>query len=226
MGVLVAGPVAPTERDSHQLPMKRRALLKYGLEVAGVTALGVGAVESGVLSGADTPLVHPPGAPAEDEFLSNCIKCGRCIQECPPNALGFAELSDGILRSGSPKLTPETAGCIAWDEPCLECIDACPTNSLHEIATDDAGIPTEEIIGRAQIDDARCINCANCYPACPTDAVLKHDKEAGRETFAVDTEGCVGCGRCIEVCPVEGKAVALFPPDAEPEYPIDMEVTH
>lgn len=202
--------------------MKRRALLKYSLEVAGVTALGVGAVESGIASGSDTPLVHPPGAPPEDEFLSNCIKCGRCIQECPPNALDFAELGDGLVRSGSPELTPDTAGCIAWDEPCLECIDACPTNSLQEIRTDEAGIPTTEEIGNAQIDASRCINCANCYPACPTDAVLEHDKSAQRDTFSVVVEDCVGCGRCIEVCPVEDKAVALFPPDSNPEYPIDM----
>ena len=43
------------------------------MEVAGVTALGVGAVESGALAGRDTHLVHPPGAPAEDTFLGNCI---------------------------------------------------------------------------------------------------------------------------------------------------------
>jgi ferredoxin-type protein NapG len=203
--------------------MKRRDLLRYGAELAGVTAVGVGAVESGVLAGAETPLVHPPGASTEDEFLGNCIKCGRCIQACPPNALGFAELRDGLLRSGSPKLTPAAGGCIAWDEHCLECIDACPTDSLHPVETDDAGIPTEEVIGRAQIDDDRCINCANCYPICPVEAVIQHDKAAGRETFSIDVEECVGCGRCIEICPVDGTAIELFPPDSSPAYPIDME---
>lgn len=206
--------------------MKRRALLRYGLEIVGVTAVGAGAVESGLLSGPDMPLIHPPGAPAEDEFLSNCIKCGRCIQECPPNALGFADLSDGVLRSGSPKLVPESAGCIAWNDSCLECIDACPTDSLGPIPTDDRNVPTEEVIGQAQIDADRCINCANCYPVCPTDAVLKHDKDAGQETFAIDVEDCVGCGRCIEVCPVEGNAIGLFPPGTDPTYPIDMGGMH
>lgn len=205
--------------------MKRRALLRYGLEVAGVTALGVGAVESGALAGRDRPLVHPPGAPAEDAFLGNCIKCGRCIQACPPNALGFADLGDGLRRSGSPTLVADHAGCIAWEEPCLACIDACPTEALAEIETDERGRPTEAVIGRAQIDASRCINCGNCDPVCPTDAVLEHDKSAGRDTFAVSVEDCTGCGRCVEVCPVADNAVEVFPPDSDPEYPIDMEAT-
>lgn len=206
--------------------MKRRDVLKYGLEVAGVTAVGVGAVEAGKATLGSTPLIHPPGALPKEEYLGNCIKCGRCIQVCPPNALGFATLSDGVLQSGSPKLVPEVSGCIAWDEPCLDCIDACPTRSLRPVETDEAGLPTEEVIGRAQIDADRCVNCANCYSACPTDAILEHDKEGGQETFAVRVEDCVGCGQCIPVCPVEGKAIDLFGPESNPEYPIDMGASH
>ena len=202
--------------------MNRREVLRYGVEIAGVTALGVGGVKASGLWGEDEPLIHPPGAPPEDEYLGNCIKCGRCIQECPPDALGFASFGDGVLRSGSPKLLPESAGCIAWETECLECIDACPTDALATVKTNRAGIPTDEAIGRAQVDADRCINCGNCYSVCPTDAVLEHDKAAGRETFAVATEECAGCGRCIEVCPVEGKALELFPPDSRPDYPISM----
>lgn len=202
--------------------MKRRDILRYGGELVSVTALGVGAVRLLEPSTRKHPLIHPPGAGSEAEFLHTCIKCGRCIQVCPPNALGFADLEDGPLRSGSPILVPAVAGCIAWDTSCLECIDACPTDSLQAIRTDERNIPTDEVLGRAQIDANRCINCANCYPVCPTDAVLNHDIEGGRDTFSVDVADCVGCGRCIEACPVEGNAIALFPPESNPTYPIDM----
>ena len=202
--------------------MKRRRLLRYGAEAAGVATLGVGAVESGVLSGDSNPTIRPPGGQQDEEFLSNCIKCGRCIQTCPPNALDFAGFDDGLLGSGSPELTPESAGCIAWDEPCLECIDACPTDSLAPIPTGQDDIPTETVIGRAQIDEQRCINCGNCPPACPVDAVLAQGTD-GRSTYSIDYEACVGCGKCIEICPVDGTAIELFEPDAAPAYPITME---
>lgn len=186
-----------------------------------MTALGVGAV-SVAGSNEARAMVAPPGASSLDHYLSNCIKCGRCVQECPPNALDFAGLGDGLLRAGAPKLVPEKAGCITWEEACLECIDACPTDVLSPIPTDEAGIPESEVIGRAQVDEDRCINCNNCYPICPVDAVLTPD-EGDRPTYSIDEEACVGCGRCIEICPVEGNAIELFEPDATPEYPITME---
>lgn len=201
--------------------MKRRDLLKYGTEALVVTALGVGAVQVSARSDKSPRIIRPPRTKSESELLGECIKCGRCIQECPVDALAFAGIGDGLLRSGTPKIAPEAAGCIAWDEPCLECIHVCPTEALGPLRTEENDILTDEVIGRAQIDDTLCINCNNCYPVCPVDAVRAEGVD-DRSTFSIDYEACVGCGKCIAICPVEGKAVDLFPPDAEPEYPIRM----
>ncbi len=49
------------------------------------------------------------------------------------------------------------------------------------------------------LDQAKCINCLQCWVYCPDSAVLVKDgKMAG-----FDMPHCKGCGICAEVCPVK-----------------------
>lgn len=64
----------------------------------------------------------------------------------------------------------------------------------------------------ALIDEARCIGCAKCLPACPVDAIV------GAQGFmhTVITAECIGCALCLPPCPVdciEMKPVAQKPFD-------------
>ena len=51
----------------------------------------------------------------------------------------------------------------------------------------------------AVIDEAWCIGCTLCLPACPTDAILGGNKMM----HTVIEADCTGCELCIAVCPVD-----------------------
>jgi electron transport complex protein RnfB len=56
----------------------------------------------------------------------------------------------------------------------------------------------------ALIDEARCIGCALCLPACPVDAI----SGAAGHMHTVIARHCTGCELCIPACPVDCIAMA------------------
>ena len=51
----------------------------------------------------------------------------------------------------------------------------------------------------ARIDEAACVGCARCLPACPVDAIVG----SRNFTHTVIHDECVGCGLCLALCPVD-----------------------
>lgn len=51
----------------------------------------------------------------------------------------------------------------------------------------------------AVIDEAWCIGCTLCLPACPTDAIIGSNKLM----HTVIEPDCTGCELCVAVCPVD-----------------------
>lgn len=51
----------------------------------------------------------------------------------------------------------------------------------------------------AVIDEARCIGCAKCLPACPVDAIVG----AHRFMHTIIEAQCSGCELCLPPCPVD-----------------------
>jgi electron transport complex protein RnfB len=51
----------------------------------------------------------------------------------------------------------------------------------------------------AVIDEAWCIGCTLCLPACPTDAIVGSNKRM----HTVIEADCTGCELCVAVCPVD-----------------------
>lgn len=80
----------------------------------------------------DRLLLRPPGALDEDIFLASCIKCGQCLQVCPPQVIQLAGISQGF-GIGTPYIVPREGGCILCSG--LPCVLACPTGALaHELS--------------------------------------------------------------------------------------------
>jgi electron transport complex protein RnfB len=57
----------------------------------------------------------------------------------------------------------------------------------------------------AVIDEARCIGCARCLPACPVDAIVGAKKRMHTVIAAL----CTGCDLCLPPCPVD--CISLVP---------------
>lgn len=99
-------------------------------------------------------------------------------------------------------------GCRPYAEALLDRevgIDKCPPGGqqtivrLAELLGDEPVAMHEAPVLRARIDEANCIGCALCLPACPTDAIVG----AHRLMHTVLAQDCTGCELCLPPCPVD-----------------------
>ncbi len=119
-----------TDKQSKR-PISRRKFLKTSTLVVAGSAIAYGAVSVPLLR-KDRLLLRPPGALDEDIFLASCIKCGQCLQVCPPQVIKLAGISQGF-GIGTPYIVSREGGCILCSG--LPCVLACPTGALaHELS--------------------------------------------------------------------------------------------
>jgi ferredoxin-type protein NapG len=119
-----------TEKQSNTVISRRKFLKASTLVVTGA-AVAFGAASVPLLR-RNRLLLRPPGALAEDVFLASCIKCGQCLQVCPPQVIKLAGISQGF-GIGTPYIIPRQGACILCSG--LPCVLACPTGALaHELS--------------------------------------------------------------------------------------------
>ena len=109
---------------------KRRKFIKQttGIGILGLIS-GAGIYLAPSLK-ASEPILRPPGAVSEEQFLKLCIKCGQCLQVCPYDAIELEDI-DGGASVGMAYLTPQARGCYLCEA--FPCMLACPTGALdHE----------------------------------------------------------------------------------------------
>ncbi|NMC32132.1 MAG: 4Fe-4S binding protein [Veillonellaceae bacterium] len=191
---LLSAPSSP----SPQTAFTRREVLRSG-----------GAL---LLAGAATPLLarptdanplRPPGSREEDDFLSRCSRCGRCIKVCPSQCIQPMPITSGASLFLTPHIIPRQARC----ELCRQCQQVCPTGAIEQVP-----IP-QVLMGRAVIDHSQCLGwahgklCLVCKEQCPQHAI---DSDAQNRP-SVQKEKCVGCGGCENACPVDPPAITVKP---------------
>lgn len=153
---------------------------------------------------ADRPLLRPPGALPEEEFLSTCISSGRCIHSCPVSAIQWG-YSDDPSRDRKPFIDVRRQACVVCEH--LACMNACPSGALKLVAK-------EEIrMGLAQLRDDVCVrtqgeDCQICVDKCPLGSTAIAIPYYGAPV-EVREPGCVGCGVCEMYCPTEPKAIVV-----------------
>ena len=160
------------------------------------------------------PLLRPPGMASPADFAARCVRCGRCLEACPYQAIHAAPLNAGQAAS-TPFVNARAQACrLCRDFPCAA---ACPTGAL--------AVPAERAdaaMGTAVVNEETCLSfqgmrCEVCYRACPLiDEAIRIDYrpregDAIHAVFApqVIDEDCAGCGLCEQRCPVSDPAPAI-----------------
>ncbi len=199
----------------------RRRLIGSVAAGVGLGLLGripVPAVQNAIARKRDERLIRSPGAHVrqngvisglmtEDDFRSQCLRCGECMKVCPTGVLQPASFEGGADGFYTPILITSEAFC---DPRCNACGSVCPSGALRDF------LPEEKSrihIAEARIDHTTCLSwqkgkayvvCLRCVGECPYDAVSAQDVDgSGQFRPVVDTNVCVGCGRCEVFCPVK-----------------------
>ena len=183
--------------------------------LAAVAAVAVGAGSVAVAAApSPLPLLRPPGTTPPADFAARCIRCGRCLEACPYQAIHAAPLNAG-REASTPFVNARAQACrLCADFPCAA---ACPTGALQMPAERSAAA-----MGTAIIDEDTCLSfqgmrCEVCYRACPLidEAIaIDYRQREGDDIHAVfapqvNEEICPGCGLCEQRCPVGDPAPAI-----------------
>ena len=162
--------------------------------------------------------LRPPGALAEEAFLSACIRCGLCVRDCPYDTLQLAPVG-GEVAAGTPYFVGRSIPCEMCED--IPCVKACPTGALNPKLTD----IHEARMGLAVLSDQEtCLNflglrCDVCYRVCPViDKAITletlHNPRSDRHALLLPTvhsEHCTGCGKCEAACVLPEAAIKVMP---------------
>ena len=218
-----AAPSAAGEIEGPQVS-RRGFLFAVG---GGLAAVPVARLSRTLGSNWEPGLLRPPGALAEREFLSRCIKCGQCMRVCPTNIIQPALGQGGLEGLWSPVLNFRigTSGC---ELNCIACGQVCPTSALRPLELAEKrgqGAYAERgpvRIGLAFIDRNRCLPwafgkpCIVCQEVCPVSP--KAIEVRGPRPFVV-ADRCIGCGICEHECPVSGLKAIRITAENETRHP-------
>jgi len=168
-------------------------------------------------------VLRPPGAKEEKIFGKTCIKCGECVNVCPPEALKLSTLIDeGPV--GNPYFTPRQQPCIMCED--IPCVEICPTDALDEniLKTENKLDINKAQMGIAIVDKNACvafwgIQCDACYRVCPLidkAITIESDKSKFTEKHSrmlpvINPDYCTGCGMCEHACITEKASIIILP---------------
>ena len=150
------------------------------------------------------PLLRPPGAITERQFLQDCTRCDKCIHACPKDAIVKAPKKFGFLVMGTPYIDPIKNPCVMCDD--LPCISACPDSALLPVDS-----PGEVNMGYAILDKKKCqaygdTFCQQCIIDCPIPGAITQNKDQQPEFHK---KICTGCGVCVRSCSTVNIPVAI-----------------
>jgi ferredoxin-type protein NapG len=150
------------------------------------------------------PLIRPPGALSEKDFLNACTRCDKCIHACPKDAIKKVPKKMGFFIMGTPYIEPLKNPCVMCDG--LPCISACPDGALAPLDR-----PADVKMGYAILDKHRCqaygdTFCQQCVIDCPIPGAITQNQE---NQPTIHKNICTGCGVCAHSCSAVNIPVAI-----------------
>jgi len=199
------------ERDPDDKEMDRRYMLKQSVHFFAKPAVdNVSGKIDRVNAALDKitkrpPLLRPPGAISEKQFLQACTRCSDCVNACPKDAIQKVPKKMGFLIMDTPYIDPAKVPCVMCDG--LPCIAACEEGALLPVA----GGPPDVKMGYAILDKKKCqaygdTFCQQCLIDCPIPGAITQDREM-RPIIHKDV--CTGCGVCVRSCGTVNIPVAI-----------------
>ena len=151
--------------------------------------------------GKPLPVLRPPGAVGEEEFLAGCTRCGECATACPHDAIIPAP-SRYRQAAGTPMIEPVRSPCLMCDD--TPCITACEPRVLRQ--------ENPIKMGTAKIVPFHCLSgppgfCSSCLDQCPVEGAITLQGQFP----VIQSQACTGCGVCQHVCPAPTNAVLILP---------------
>ena len=149
------------------------------------------------------PVLRPPGAISERQFLQACTRCDKCIQACPKDAIKKVPKKLGWIIMDTPYIDPMKVPCVMCDD--LPCISACQDEALLPVAA-----PADVNMGYVLLDKKHCVAygdgfCQQCLIDCPIPGAIT--QKENRPVFHRNV--CTGCGACVRACATVNIPVAL-----------------
>jgi MauM/NapG family ferredoxin protein len=149
--------------------------------------------------------LRPPGMMQELLLQHYCIRCGKCVEACPAEAIFPLGAAWGKAK-GTPAIDARKQPCVLCDG--LQCTHVCPSGALIPVYAN-----RDVDMGLAVLDPARCVThkgeaCDVCVATCPIPGAIAVAAD-GKVTIVDDA--CVGCGLCEHVCPTEPASVRVTP---------------
>ena len=142
--------------------------------------------------------LRPPGAQDETMLITSCIRCNKCREICPQNAIGFGHVENGFLNTRTPIMDFKSGYCdFCKDEDGgPKCAQVCPTGAIEKLDNTD-----NVVLGKAELNRnwclaARGMGCHECVDHCPYDAIYIGDDHVPVVKFDL----CNGCGACEFYC--------------------------
>ncbi|GEM_PF-53697 len=187
------------EPDPEDTEVDRRNLLRQGVHYFAKPAVDSVSKKIDTVNEAvdkitkRVPLIRPPGAISERNFLQACTRCDACIHACPKDAIRKAPKSMGFLVMGTPYIDPIKTPCVMCTD--LPCIPACEDNALLPVQLEDVNM------GHAILNKKNCkaysnIYCQQCVIDCPVPgAITQRDMKP-----VIHKDVCTGCGVCARSC--------------------------